>query len=369
MIKTTLRAALAVVVAACGASILYAQAPRGQVKAGFAEATINPPRGIGMTGFGPRDYAQGNQGIHDDVYVTALFVTDGREQVLLVGHDLCFFSRDEADRLKGAIGRRLDLRPSQILLNAAHNHAGPRSSHWYYESPDPYYLTNAVEPATVSAAVRAKDSAQEVTMWVGEGETRLPMNRRRPNKETGKPDFAPYPAGLVYSKLPVVIFKDQAGKPIYVLFSVSAHASSVGGDDRAFLISADYPGAARQALKQRLGLQGAVFLQGAGGSSKASLNGKTFLDGTWENVQQAGELVASEVIDCISNGLTQVEPSIVTKEIEMQWPMQPAPTRDEFAAILSKPASSGLAGEGRSMWARDMIARLDQGYRLPQVVP
>jgi hypothetical protein len=323
-----------------------------------------------MTGFGTRDYAGGNRGIHDDIYATALFLTDGREQLLIVAYDICFLSRDETDRLKGSIGRRLDLKPSQILLNYSHNHTSPRVGNWYYESSDPYYINEILEPATVSIALNAKDSAQDVTVWVGEGETGVPMNRRLLNKETGKVEFAPNPAGVAYKKLPVVVFKDRDGKPMVVLFSVSAHASSIKANERSYFISADYPGVARKLLRDRLGVKGAVFLQGAGGSAKVSINGNTFLDGSWEDVQRAGERVASEVMQCISKGLSPVKLNIVSRMVEMQWPMRPVLSREGYADILAKPSvDSEESPEIQQMWARDMIARLDQGYRLPTRVP
>ncbi len=320
-------------------------------------------------GFGERDRAGGNQGIHDDVSATALFLDDGREQVLIVGYDLCFLSRDEADRVRGAIGRELNLRPSQILLNFSHSHSGPRTGTWYYAPRDPYFVQNVIEPATLRAAAKAKESAREVTIWVGEGETRLPLSRRRPNRETGRLDFGPNPAGAAYRKLPVVLFKDPGGKTLYALFSVSAHPSSIKGNERAFFVSADYPGAARRALKRRLGLAGAVFLQGAGGDSKASVNGKTFLDGTWEDVFKAGEQVAEEVIGCISKGLVPAKPAIVARSVEMRWPMQPAMSRSGYAEIAALPARPGGRPDVRQIWAADMVAQLDQGYTLPTAIP
>jgi hypothetical protein len=56
--------------------------------------------------------------------------------------------------------------------------------------------------------------------------------------------------------------------------------------------------------------------------------------------------------------------------VEMQWPMRPVLSREGYADILAKPSvDSEESPEIQQMWARDMIARLDQGYRLPTRVP
>jgi len=79
--------------------------------------------------------------IHDDLYVRVLSLSHGKEEALIVGCDLLFFERCDIDRFKGAIGRRFDLLPRQILLNTSHSHAGPRLTGWSYSGgAEPAYL-------------------------------------------------------------------------------------------------------------------------------------------------------------------------------------------------------------------------------------
>jgi len=148
------------------------------MKAGFAKENINPPIGTRMTGFGARDRDRGCEAIHDDIYVRALYLTHEGREVLIMGFDLLFFSRDEADRYKGAIGRRIDLAPSQILLNTSHSHLGPKVGTWLYDPPsDPLYL-QALEQAILNTACHARDTAVEVTIRAGVTRSALPMSRR-----------------------------------------------------------------------------------------------------------------------------------------------------------------------------------------------
>lgn len=342
------------------------------LNAGMAKANINPPIGVGMTGFGTRDMdPAGNRGVHDDIFSTALYLASDDDEVILVGMDICFLSREQTDRLKGAIGRKLNLRPDQILVNFSHNHTGPRCGSWIYLPMNETYLDFMLD-ATVKAAVDAKAAAQPVTLWAAEGKTKLPMNRRKPNPATGLADFAPNPEGYTYEHLPVLLVKDSEGQPLYLAFSVAAHLSSIKGNDRSYYISSDYAGEARRRLEKKLGLKGSLFLQGAGGCAKCSLSDKeeAFLDGSWEQVEQAGERVTEDVCAAIEESLTPIETDIRLCAREMKWPLEPVPERSYFAEVAANPqAHTESVPEIMKIWAEDMMAQLDAGYSLPTEVP
>src|SRR5262249_36161313 len=124
------------------------------MKAGFAKVKITPPLGTTMMGFADRDLAKGCESIRDDIFVRSLYVEHDHQQAVVMGFDLCFVGRDDSDRLKGAIGRALRLRPDQILLNASHAHTSPAVGTWgfaEFRPVDPLYL-RALTCAAVSAA-------------------------------------------------------------------------------------------------------------------------------------------------------------------------------------------------------------------------
>ena len=92
-----------------------------------------------MLGFAGRDHERGCEGVHDELYVRALYLEHGGEEALILGLDLCLPCREDVDRYKGAIGRRMDMAPRRILLNASHTHSGPSVGRWAYAgyaSPD-----------------------------------------------------------------------------------------------------------------------------------------------------------------------------------------------------------------------------------------
>ena len=332
--------------------------------AGFARADITPPVGTRMEGFGGRDHERGAEAVHDKLYVRALYVCDQGEEVLILAFDLLFFSRENADRLKAAIGRRLDLSPRQILLNCSHTHAGPCVSTYtdaYDRAPDRAYMS-LVERGVVEAAVQARAAAREVTLRAGATRTCLPVSRRKPDGGGGV-EWRPYPEGTNCPHLPLCLFQDMDGRPVCLLFSVSCHPSTVGG----WVISADYPGAACARLDAHLGATAAMFLQGAGGDTKASpiADGRDELDvawrsGNWDDVDAAGEIVATEVIAALEAGLDETQPSPASAIIDTHWPLQAIPDRCAFAEALREP------GVARRTWAERHLRLLDRGLPIAE---
>ncbi|MBN2311032.1 MAG: hypothetical protein JXR94_18800 [Candidatus Hydrogenedentes bacterium] len=339
------------------------------MKAGFAREVITPPIGTTMMGFGGRDMAHGCDGVHDDVYVRALFVEHGGEPALIMGYDLCFLGREEADRFKGAIGRRLDLLPRQILLNTSHNHVGPSVGTWYsagYEPPDRLYL-NDLEQATVRAACGAHDAMRDVTLWAGTTRTALPMNRRK-RMPDGAIQNRPNPDGFVYDKLPLCLLKGRDGTPVCLLFSISTHPSMMSGWE----ISAEYPGVAMRLLDEHLGAPASLFLQGVAGDSKPSVIGRgadAWRPGTWELMEEAGGMVAREAIGLLDDGLGEIEPAVCSASVEMTWALEATPPRSEFEAVLSQTSPDDPGTRVRHLWAAKQLERLDRGDTLPAAVP
>ncbi len=316
-----------------------------------------------MTGFGTRDRDHGCEAIHDDIYVQALYLTHEGQDVLIMGFDLLFFSRDEADRYKGAIGRKIDLAPSQILLNTSHTHTGPKVGTWLYEPPsDPFYL-QGLEYAIIDAACQARDAAVEVTIWAGVTRSALPMSRRV-KLENGKVDRAlrPNPDGPVCDALPICLLKDSDGTPVCLLFSVSCHPSTISG----FEISAEYPGVAIERLDTYLGKPCSLFLQGTGGDAKPSVinGGERWRAGTWDDVTEAGTIVADEVIRALDTGLVTIEPDLRAHAVEMELPMEPNIGRSGYEALLSNSNTDRTT----KLWAEEKLTYLNRGYELPTAV-
>ena len=336
------------------------------MKAGYARVKINPALGTAMSGFANRDRARGCEGIHDDLHARALYLADQEQQALLMGFDLLFFSRAEADRFKGAIGRRLDLAPSQILLNTSHTHTGPKVGTWSYDPPsDPLYLQE-LEYAIVEAACAARDAMSEATLWAGRAHTSLPMSRRL-KLPGGKVGWGPEPTGEVCTEVPIALFKEANGRLISLVFAVSCHPSLMSG----YQISADYPGVAMGVLDRNLGIAGSLFLQGAGGDAKPCVTAEPdaepprFRPGAWEDMEAAGTMVANDIMRAVEGDLSLVKPALKTSILEMSWPTEAPPDRAAYEAVMKDPGTDRT----RQLWAEEKIALLSRHYHIPSSVP
>ena len=334
------------------------------MKAGFAQADINPPIGTRMTGFGPRDRDHGCEAIHDDLYVRALYLTHEGKDVLIMGFDLLFFSRDEADRYKGAIGRQINLAPSQILLNTSHTHTGPKVGTWLYDPPSDAFYLQVLEHAIINAACQAREAATDVTIWAGATRSALPMSRRfkRKNGKGHTVSWRPNPDGSVCDALPICLLKALDETPVCLLFSVSCHPSTTNG----FEISAEYPGVAMERLDAHLGKSCSLFLQGTGGDAKPSVigGGERWRAGAWDDVAEAGVMVANEVIEAVDAGLVEIEPDLRAYAVETEWVMEQNIGRSGYEALLSDPTTDRTT----KLWAKEKLGYLDRGYPLPTTV-
>jgi neutral ceramidase len=345
------------------------------LRAGFAAVRITPPPGTRLSGFGDRDFRpDGAKGVHDDLFVRTLYLSQEKTEVLIMGFDILFFSRDEADRFKGAIGARLGLPPANILLNTSHTHTGPKVGNWYY-TPSDYLYLDELEKRTVEAAVEAKKNAAAATLRAGETRTSVPLSRRLMDSQ-GTLQFAPSPAGAKYDFLPFVLFEAQDGRPVCLLFSVSCHASTIKGDERADYISADFPGAAAGELDRNLGRPCALFLQGAGGDAKASVIGlglKEWRAGTWEDVGRTGTTIASEILAAKAAGLKEIKPALAAGLFEMELPLGPAPGRDELLRVVEEVKAKGpdvpSGDKARGLWAEEQLNLIDRGFGLASAAP
>lgn len=337
----------------------------GPMRAGFARACINPPLGIPMYGFAARDAQGGAQGIHDDLYLNTLYLSQGNEEALIFGCDLLFFDRAEVDRFKGAIGRTLGLAPRQILINTSHTHLGPMiGTAWTYAQfwePQTFYM-DQVQNAMIETALQARATAKEATLWAGVTKTKVPMNRRGRNAH-GNITMMPNPGGVVADNLPVCLLKGPDEKPICLLFSVSCHPSTASG----YEISADYPGVAMRLVDQHLGSACSLFLQGVGGDSKPTViaGENRWRVGDWNDIEAAGQTAASEVIELLERGLTQVQPNLQSHQVDMLWPLEPIKSRGEYAAARDNPQ----VAEWDRMYLKRLVDWMDAGGEVSTSVP
>lgn len=329
------------------------------MKAGFAKLDITPPVGTPLMGYGDSSQRLA-EGIHDPLHVRALSVRHERGEALLLTFDFCFIGREESERFAGVLGRELGLRPSQILMNVSHTHAGPAIGSYYdleYAAPQRDYLRR-VEAAMLDAARKARTDCREVNLRAGMSRTTIPMNRRLPRG--GKIVNAPNPDGPIVDSLPLCLLEDRAGEPVALLFAASTHVVCM----RRREISADWPGVAMDALDKHFGRTCAMFLQGVGGDSRPRVLGEGRdewnWDCDWPEATAVGEQLTREVLAGLGSALKPAPPKIQTHLIDTHWPLQSLP-RTYYEEVLQRPRPADGSPTLEQRWAERQLRLLNQG--------
>jgi neutral ceramidase len=327
------------------------------MKAGFSQRDITPPLGTRMFGWGSRDDEHGCTDIHDRLDVRALWISHDDEDAIIFGFDLLFFDRAIADRIRGAIGRRFDLAPRQILLNTSHTHNGPTTGTWWTagnSAPDDLYL-DFLERTVIDCAVEAKSARVDVKAGAGSTAVDFAVSRRQID-ESGTAQWVANRDNTIYRSVPVYALSDSAGSPVCVLYSASCHPSTVPG----YSISADYPGVASRTIDRACGHICGLFLQGVGGDTKVSSASNQLEFGkSWDDVEAAGNSLAESVLQTLGGRMHSVEPMLRTAEIEIGLSLAHPPSRTELQQMRDTPDSAA-----RGPWADKMLVRLDRGALL-----
>jgi len=96
----------------------------GRFEAGWSSRSITPPIGTPMAGFGDRR-GKPSTGVHDEIFVKALAVSDGTDKAVIVGSDMLIIPEKVAELVRIRVSEQTTLTANDILFNASHNHSGP----------------------------------------------------------------------------------------------------------------------------------------------------------------------------------------------------------------------------------------------------
>ncbi|MFC1739624.1 neutral/alkaline non-lysosomal ceramidase N-terminal domain-containing protein [Planctomycetota bacterium] len=286
---------------------------------GFARINITPPIGT-QTGWERFD------GIESEVFVRAMFVSDGTTEIMLMSCDIGGFSIEQAERLCKKIEAALDIPASNITICATHTHSGPPRSPVEGNDAINSYCKRQ-EAAVIEAATQAHNNASKGKLTLGYGE--LPgygFNRRfimsdgtiQTHPQTLDPHIV-RPEGPDSKDLFVFCAYDTDGKPMGGAVNFTCHATVMERDTRK--LSADYPGKLSNYVSERLG-PGTIslFMQGAAGNI-CQVNplddSRTEIGAEWTKVM--GRAIGGKAIELIESASIETRGPIrtLTKTFEL----------------------------------------------------
>lgn len=265
--------------------------------AGFAQADLTPPVGIGMAGYGNRTKTA--ERVDDPLIAQALVLTAGDQTAALVCLDNIGLNRDLICAARQRAEAASGIPEGQIVIASSHTHWGPMTSGSQYM---PQYLRDTISPeyneqlvstlaqlvtdansnrvaavaglgsgfcADVSFNRRVADPALKCLWWAAlepprgaaaaaEG-NRLAQQWRKgehkgPHLSRPLTELDGNRVGPADAEVGVLRLEKSDGTPLAGLVSFACHAVCGGAEDSLYALSADWPGQARAAFTDLLGV-------------------------------------------------------------------------------------------------------------------
>lgn len=290
--------------------------------------------------------------IRDDLEANALLLRSDDEAVLLVGCDLGALLPKYVEGFRRTMAAAADVPERGVIIACSHTHTGPSvlPTSYFKEIDDVYHRRLDGWLGEVAAAA-AEDARPARLAW-GSGSAKIGYNRRvcwsdgahTMHRKRGGDEFI----GLEGPEDPeqIALFAvDADDELIAILHNNTAHPTTFYGRD---FLSADYPGAARNHLREVLGPVPVVFLNGAFGDIANTI--QTLEDSRPETAEQRMErqahLMAGETLRLLHEAVFHEDVALAHRHEDLQLAVR-LPDPDAVAE------------------SREVLRRADAGEDLP----
>ena len=293
-----------------------------ELKAGFAQVDITPNEEITLAGSpSPKKTSE----VKTRLYVRALVLASDGKKVAIVTLDTLKYPVDLVQKARASIEQATGIPAANVIICASHTHSGPLWS---------YYADKLVTPITEAVSKAAYDLTS-CTLGMARGRAEGVAECRRVIKDGHawnrwqlKPDEADqYPAeGPADPDFDILALRSADGKFKAVAYNFACHAAN----NRAPLISADYPGDVENYVQKQLGYAvPAFFLTGACGDVNPIYSVRRDL---------FGEKIGSEILRCLGQLESVAQPTLAIDSREFQMPGREHPEFKEEEVARNWPA-------------------------------
>ena len=294
--------------------------------AGAAAADITPAFPVFLYGY--PHARRTSTGVHDALFATALFLDDGRKQLLLISVDVIWLSKEQVARTRRCIHNCTGVPAHHILISATHTHSGPVTVEMLSNALDPVVpapdqrVMEIVEKGIIAAASRAKEDAIACEIGFSIAKVSdLGGNRHDPQ-------------GLSIPQVSIFAVRATENKKMLALLYVFNVHPTVLHED-SLLISGDFPGLARRYLQARycndrselpvLGHLGAAGDQ----SPRNVVRGNTL-----EEAERLGKALGRAVEGAVGGMEFRSDCELGCGTVSVNLPLRKLPAADEAAKTL-----------------------------------
>lgn len=331
------------------------------VPVGAAKVDITPPYPIRLTGYGSRPVEA--EGVEQKLQARALAIGADKEgPVVIVTAELLGITPEIRSAALARISMQFPIDNDRFILCATHTHNGPCVNgvcpnilgdtirEPEQERIDDY--TMRLVDLIVSAATKALEARSPGRLYHAEGEVGFAVNRRMLKDGTWT-GFGVNPEGPVDHRLPILVAKDEAGKPIAIWSNYACHCTTLGPSFNK--ICGDWAGYASANLESDH--EGAVALVsiGAGADANPEPRGS---DEQLDFAKQHGEAFLKEVNRLLKTELKPLSSEITGKFKTVKLPYKNPRTLEEWQTYADQPGQRGVYG-------RYFLDKLKQDGELP----
>ena len=259
-------------------------------RAGAAAVDISPTDSQFLQGY--PHVERFSTGIHDPLMSSALYLDDGRTPVMFIANDILFVGRRNCEQVRARIAERVPIPAGNIMVTSTHTHSGPVTVDYLsteadkiVPKADPAYVERMCN-GIVEAGVRACENAKPAVAGIAVADaTGIGTNRRDP-------------AGPADMSVPVLAVRAENGGPFVGCMLVCSMHPTVMHEDSS-LVSADFPGMARQYLQAETGLgANCPVLHHTGPAGNQSPRHVT-KENTFEEATRIGNVLGAAVADAL----------------------------------------------------------------------
>jgi hypothetical protein len=244
--------------------------PSSKLFARAASCDVTPrDRQVRLAGYASRKAPVST--ILDPIEISVILLECGVQRCLVFSLDLMIVGSELQNMILAKL-QRLGFRPDEIVLLASHTHYAPATDQACecLGIPEVEFVNDVADAAENLVRRIQRQPPSEVSLNVFRGHLNHSINRRRywPFPTLGRTNgfrltsvrFAPNPSGPRDEQATVTLLrKADDGQVLGVIWHYTCHPTAVVPDN---VISSDYPGAVRRALRERFGEIPCVFAQG-----------------------------------------------------------------------------------------------------------
>ena len=311
-----------------------------RIQAGVSKIVITPTSGSNpwMSGFCYRE--EPSNGVHDDIYASALVLKTQEQTFVLVTLDIIGIPATLVNEIRQKILTATGITPSNIMIAASHTHSAPVVGILGGCGKfDPVWI-DALKKHIVTAVGQANENAVAAKVGFGLGTLEnLTYNRHQVLKDGTVVMPLQKPEDLIKQGSPdntvrVLRLDDNDGQPIATLTSFACHPAIL--DYNNLLISSDFVGYTRDYIEKEMNGTAMFAAAAFGNMSPVNFNVTDDVEKQYEYAKTLGQGLAKEAVRVAKDieMTDQVQLKVVSQIIDAS--LYKIPSKQEVQSLLEE---------------------------------